>query len=237
MSGSQWDELCTAAARGERDKVLDMLQQGVNVDGLNKFQRTALQVGTFGAFLPRGAVPNGALAHVSTLIIFMALIRYEAAWWGFVLLGGSSPVLGGGGGVTRPGSFHALRSAFAQVAQLGHGRLVRDLLEAGADPNRPDPVLRLTATHDAAREGFPESVRALLEHGADVNLPDAHGNLPLHLAAREGHLEVVKLLGARTAHPGAANGQGRSARQLARDFGRARAAEYLQKHLESDVGV
>ncbi|KAM9762019.1 cyclin-dependent kinase 4 inhibitor C isoform 1-T2 [Menidia menidia] len=163
MSGSQWDELCTAAARGERDKVLDMLQQGVNVDGLNKFQRTALQ-----------------------------------------------------------------------VAQLGHGRLVRDLLEAGADPNRPDPVLRLTATHDAAREGFPESVRALLEHGADVNLPDAHGNLPLHLAAREGHLEVVELLGARTAHPGAANGQGRSARQLARDFGRARAAEYLQKHLESD---
>ncbi|KAM4549204.1 cyclin-dependent kinase 4 inhibitor C isoform 1-T4 [Odontesthes bonariensis] len=159
------DELCKASARGERDKVLSILQRGVNVSGFNSFNRTALQ-----------------------------------------------------------------------VVKLGDSQLIKVLLEAGADPNLPDPVLKLTVTHDAAREGFVESVRALMDHGADVNLVDENGNLPLHLAAREGHLHVVKLLIPHTASPRAANIHGFTAWQLARDFKRVETAEYIEEYLGSNKG-
>ncbi|XP_024859770.1 cyclin-dependent kinase 4 inhibitor C isoform X2 [Kryptolebias marmoratus] len=91
----------------------------------------------------------------------------------------------------------------AQVAMLGNTPLVEALLAAGANPDARDPLLNLTVTHDAAREGFVDTVRALIAHGADVNLADDRGNLPLHLAQREGHAEVVQLLLGHTADPGA----------------------------------
>ncbi|KAK2835548.1 hypothetical protein Q5P01_016032 [Channa striata] len=101
----------------------------------------------------------------------------------------------------------------------------------GADPNIRDPVLALTVTHDAAREGFVDAVRALVQHGADVNLVDEKGNLPLHLAAREGHLEVVRLLIGHTANPRTCNGLGFTAGQLARQHRRMDTAEFIEAHL------
>ena len=49
--------------------------------------------------------------------------------------------------------------------------------------------------HDAAKDGDIEQVKALLiNKGADVNGPNDIGNMPLHLAAFEGHTELVGLL-------------------------------------------
>lgn len=39
------DELCGASARGELSHVLELLQQGAKVNGPNRFNRSALQVG------------------------------------------------------------------------------------------------------------------------------------------------------------------------------------------------
>lgn len=41
------------------------------------------------------------------------------------------------------------------------------------------------------------------EREADVDAEDSEGNCPLHLAAANGHLEVVKVGNARVAHQGA----------------------------------
>uniref|UniRef100_A0A665UTJ8 Cyclin-dependent kinase inhibitor 2C (p18, inhibits CDK4) n=1 Tax=Echeneis naucrates TaxID=173247 RepID=A0A665UTJ8_ECHNA len=112
-------DLCSASARGDLNGVQLLLQDGTNVNGFNRFLRTALQ-----------------------------------------------------------------------VVMLGSTAVVRALLEWGADPNLRDPDCGLTVTHDAAREGFVDTVRLLLEYGADANQVDNRGNLPLHLAAREGHLPV-----------------------------------------------
>jgi len=37
-------------------------------------------------------------------------------------------------------------------------------------------------------------VRLLLEHGADPNIQNEYGDTPLHKAAYNGHVDVVKLL-------------------------------------------
>ncbi|KAM8744852.1 cyclin-dependent kinase 4 inhibitor C isoform 2-T3 [Acanthopagrus schlegelii] len=156
------DELCNASAKGDLSKVLLLLQRGAAVNGLNKYNRTALQ-----------------------------------------------------------------------VVMLGHTLAVETLLQAGADPNRPDPACGLTVTHDAAREGFIDSVRVLLKHKAQVNLPDVKGNLPLHLAAREGHLEVVRLLTEHTDDCQAPNGAGDTPRQLALLREKMDVVQYLDEYLSS----
>ncbi|XP_026202251.1 cyclin-dependent kinase 4 inhibitor C isoform X2 [Anabas testudineus] len=158
--GSLNDKLCRASASGNLSEVLLMLQRGADVNGLNEFKRTALQ-----------------------------------------------------------------------VVMLGHTALVEALLDAGADLSRCDPVLSLSVTHDAAREGFVDTVRALMRHGADVNVADQLGNLPLHLAAKEGHLEVVKLVIEQTANPQTANKQGFTAGQLASAHKKKDTAEYIDAYL------
>lgn len=61
--------------------------------------------------------------------------------------------------------------------------LIRELLEAGADPNarREDGASPLSL---AAAKGFPECVRALLAAGADPRSLDALGRCPLELAMK-----------------------------------------------------
>ncbi|KAM8873734.1 cyclin-dependent kinase 4 inhibitor C, partial [Spinachia spinachia] len=118
-----------------------------------------------------------------------------------------------------------------QVVKLGNTAVIEALLRAGADPNLRDPVLGLTVTHDAAREGFADAVRVLVAYGADPNLVDEKGNLPLHHAAREGNLEATRLLIAVTADPRAANGRGHSAGQLARIHQKVETAQFIEGYL------
>eukprot|EP00066_Takifugu_rubripes_P023869 XP_011613135.1 PREDICTED: cyclin-dependent kinase 4 inhibitor C isoform X2 [Takifugu rubripes] len=102
----------------------------------------------------------------------------------------------------------ALESSCLQVAKTSDAALILQLLQAGANPDVADPACGLTLLHDTSREGFDDSVRVLLEHGADANRVDVKGNLPLHVAAREGHLKVVQLLIGKTANPHQDNNEG-----------------------------
>ncbi|MDE0650398.1 MAG: ankyrin repeat domain-containing protein, partial [Gammaproteobacteria bacterium] len=77
------------------------------------------------------------------------------------------------------------------------GTVLAVVLAVGAAPPQ-DGLL------DAAREGDATAVRALLEDGVDPNLAQGDGLTALHLAAREGHLEVVGILIGAGAETGAA---------------------------------
>lgn len=46
----------------------------------------------------------------------------------------------------------------------------------------------------ASSNGSTESARVLIEAGADINLANSSGNTPLSVAARNGHIAIVKLL-------------------------------------------
>ncbi|MCU1233127.1 MAG: globin [Candidatus Solibacter sp.] len=74
------------------------------------------------------------------------------------------------------------------------GRVVRALVEAGADVNAQDRVKRCAPLHAAARRGNIAAARALLESGADTGVRDRNGATPLDRALNCKKAEVAELL-------------------------------------------
>lgn len=80
------------------------------------------------------------------------------------------------------------------ATQKGHVKVVRVLLDAGANVDWSSPKDGSTALHIAAQKGFTEIVELLIQAGVSVNTRMNEGYTPLHLAAQEAHVEIVALL-------------------------------------------
>lgn len=76
----------------------------------------------------------------------------------------------------------------------GHVRIVKLLLESGADPNVREQS-GFTALHAAAQNGDVEMIRALLFAGADLTLKNDAGKSALDIAMDAGHEKATLLLG------------------------------------------
>ena len=80
------------------------------------------------------------------------------------------------------------------VCGSGDIKMIRLLLDLGADPNRISSI-GMTPLHCAVRGFFTEeTVRILLEYGADPNIQDHRKMSPLHAAAEKGEVGVMKML-------------------------------------------
>ena len=79
------------------------------------------------------------------------------------------------------------------AAIRGSSRLVKQLLQMGADPNAQDNA-EWSPLHEACNRGNLGVVKVLKEFGADLNLKGFAKDSPLHDAARNGHIKVVKFL-------------------------------------------
>jgi ankyrin repeat protein len=76
--------------------------------------------------------------------------------------------------------------------QFGHKGVVQFLREQGA---KFGSTSQITNFITAASEGDVDEVEAFLQHGSmDINQGDYDGRTALHLAAGEGHIEIVKRL-------------------------------------------
>jgi|GEM_PF-6311377 len=79
------------------------------------------------------------------------------------------------------------------AAFYGESEQLKQVLDAGADPNEPSALFG-TALHAAADQGRLEAVRLLLERDADPARLNAQGQSPADVAAENGHEEVAELL-------------------------------------------
>jgi len=92
-------------------------------------------------------------------------------------------------------SHNGLKAAPIQSAAAGgHRKIVRMLLEHGADPNIREQG-GYTPLHAAAQNGDAETIRALLYGGADLTLTSHDGKSALDLAMEAGHEKATLLLG------------------------------------------
>ena len=79
------------------------------------------------------------------------------------------------------------------AVERSQDRMVRFLVEIGADVNAAGEELGITALHTAAKHDAQEAARLLVEAGADVNAENENGQTPLHVAAVESGPEMVAL--------------------------------------------
>ena len=77
-------------------------------------------------------------------------------------------------------------------SEAGDCARVRELLEAGANPNKYKKDLGYTALHLAAWMGHNQIVTLLIHHPlSDVNVSDKYGGTALYYAAGSGYRDVV----------------------------------------------
>jgi len=69
----------------------------------------------------------------------------------------------------------------------------------------------------------------LIQHGAPINAKDIAGNTPLHLAARYGFVNVVKVLIASGADVNAKDANGMTPLQIASKMGHQAVVDLLRK--------
>ncbi|XP_065897906.1 protein fem-1 homolog A-like [Dysidea avara] len=74
-----------------------------------------------------------------------------------------------------------------------HVEVVKMLLDAGADVNKPTAI-GSTPLRGAAFNGHCDTMNVLIEHGADLNYANVLGQSPLLTSIMRGHLEAAKLL-------------------------------------------
>ncbi|CAE7215070.1 Ank2 [Symbiodinium natans] len=118
------------------------------------------------------------------------------------------------------------------LGQEANDSQVSRLLTRGESP--PEQALKIfeagpnATLHDAAWEGNVDLVRKLLRRESP-DLPDEEGSTPLHLAADEGYLEVVRCLveEGKASCVDAVDGEGNTALLLAAKEGRTKVVDYL----------
>ena len=99
-----------------------------------------------------------------------------------------------GAGINSRSNNRLKAAPIQSAASRGHRKIVRMLLEHGADPNIREQG-GYTPLHAAAQNGDDEMIRLLLYGGADLTIASNNGRTALDLALEAGHEKATLLLG------------------------------------------
>jgi ankyrin repeat protein len=120
-------------------------------------------------------------------------------------------------------------SALRIASRNGRLDIVKYLIGKGAEIDSKGDD-QATPLESAAGKGHLEIVHVLVEQGAKVNHQDKEGDTPLGEAARSGHMEVIQYLLSKGADTSLKNQDGRTAEELAKLAGQAKAEALLKEH-------
>ncbi|XP_037115344.1 histone-lysine N-methyltransferase EHMT1a isoform X1 [Syngnathus acus] len=181
--------LHAAATEGHEEICHMLIQAGANLEMLDEAQRTPLMA----------ACENNHLETVKYLIRAGASINHKDVM-GFTCLHLASKL--GHYGIVQHLLTRSSKCINCQddggwtpitwAIEHKHKKVFYLLLENGADVNIRDKEQNV-CLHWAALSGCARLTQALLDAHCDQNAANAHGDLPIHVAARENHLECVML--------------------------------------------
>nr|XP_046241618.1 histone-lysine N-methyltransferase EHMT1a isoform X2 [Scatophagus argus] len=181
--------LHAAAAEGHQEVCHMLVQAGANLDMFDEEQRTPLMAACENNHLDTVKYLLRAGASVSHKDILGFTCLHLAAKLGHYdivhhLLSKASKYIScqDDGGWT----------PITWAIEYKHKEVVHLLLSRGADVNIRDKEENV-CLHWAALSGCDDIAQALLEARCDLNAVNVHGDSPLHVAARENHLECVML--------------------------------------------
>ena len=97
---------------------------------------------------------------------------------------------------TQEGNISPRPKPLLQASKNGNLRVVKILLDAGADPNVSSALWSNSELplHAAAKVGCIDILQVLLEHGANVNAQAEDGFSAIHFAAYSGHHDALQFL-------------------------------------------
>ncbi|XP_060893414.1 histone-lysine N-methyltransferase EHMT1a [Labrus mixtus] len=196
--------LHAAAAEGHQEICHMLVQAGANLDMFDEEQRTPLMAAcennhldTVKYLLRAGAaVGHKDIMGFTCLHLAAKLGHYDIVHH---LLSKASKYINNqdDGGWT----------PITWAIEYKHKELVYLLLSKGTDVNMRDKEENV-CLHWAALSGCDDVAQALLEARCDLNAINVHGDSPLHVAARENHLECVMLFLSRGADVNQRNREG-----------------------------
>ena len=112
----------------------------------------------------------------------------------------------------------------------GQYETAKFLIKAGASINSPSRNERgATALQLAVENNHTKIVTLLLDHNADPNTHEQDGHMPLHIAARNGNLDIIRTLLFNGANLAARNGNGKLSIDIATEAGHKAAAGLLKE--------
>ncbi|TFJ86293.1 hypothetical protein NSK_002501 [Nannochloropsis salina CCMP1776] len=181
---------CNAAAEGNMDILQRLLRSGIDINGRDCNERTALMLAT----------SAGNFELVKWLVSLGAEVNLRDKFGGSALLDAmrhSTPLhMEIMGFLSKQGAVLELDDAAGELCQAaadGEREKLARMLELNTSPDVADYDKR-TPLHLAASEGRLDCVKLLLEYWADVNPIDRMGGTPLSDAVRHGHLHIQTLL-------------------------------------------
>lgn len=252
------DQLTEAARKGNTPIIIELLAQGVDINGVDRFNETALmnaadnnQLATITELLKNGAQINLVNKHGRTALFFAAMAGHSSVVE-YLLRQGAQPDLADQDGETplmmsaRRGDLASaeilLQSGAKALAQSSYSSL---LTYAAAGGNLKlfnlifahNPPLeysgrepRTALLFAAAYNNHADIIRVLVANGANIEALDAQGNNALILAAKKGNLPGVEALVERGINVKHQNQSGENALSLVAQRGWKKISDYLISH-------